>query len=84
MVEIKLTPGRLRVLSAIKDGAARSANRVAIEAKVGTQSPAETAARYLIALTKMGLTSKEGTRMFPKWRITDAGRTLLTSEAPHG
>ena len=54
-----------------------SAHTAARLARIKTYSPAETAARHCIKLTKLGLAEKKGTRMFPSWRISDAGRALL-------
>lgn len=45
---------------------------------IRTTSPRETAARHLIKLTKLGLAEWSGTRMWPKWRITEAGRKALS------
>lgn len=49
-------------------------------AQIRTYSVRETAARHLIKLTKLGLAEKRGTRMFPSWIITEAGRQALKEQ----
>jgi len=65
----------LEALSKYPDGARSYA--VAQKAGIRTSSPRETAGRHLIKITKLGLADSIGTRMFPVWRITEAGRTAL-------
>ena len=49
---------------------------------IRTMSPRETASRHLIKLTKLGLAEKDGTRVWPRWRITEAGRKALSETDP--
>lgn len=80
---MKLTPLDRAVLSAL-DYTPLRAHLIARMAKIHTMSPSETAARHCIKLTKAGLAEKIGTRMFPSWRITEAGRALLSTGADNG
>lgn len=57
-----------------------SPRRVAAKSGIRTSSPGETAARHLIKLTKLGLADKTGSRMFPEWRINEAGRQALNQK----
>ncbi len=78
---MKLTQQDRDVLSALEMcGREASAGIVAAKAWLRTSSPRETAARHLIKLTKLGLAEKTGTRMFPTWRITEAGRQAIKEQ----
>lgn len=73
---MKLTEQDRVVLSALGESPA-SSGLIARAAKIRTSSPGETAARHCIKLTKVGLAVKSGTRTFPAWAITPAGRAAL-------
>lgn len=78
---MKLTEQDAKILAALKPfRGGVSSYRVGIEAKIRTSSIGETTARHLIKLTKLGLAAQTGTRMFPTWEITDAGRAALSHE----
>lgn len=75
---VKLTPQDMSVLRALDVSPKGHSSAVAVAAAIKTSSPSETAARHLIKLTKLDLASQVGTRMFPIWHITPAGRAALT------
>ena len=74
---MKLTAQDRKVLAALDRHSGASSYAIAQGAGIRTVSPKETAARHLIKLTKEGLAEQTGTRMFPSWRITEAGRQAL-------
>ena len=74
---MKLTAQDRKVLAALDRHSGASSYAIAQGAGIRTMSPKETAARHLIKLTKEGLAEQTGTRMFPSWRITEAGRQSL-------
>ena len=65
------------ILSFGSEGA--TSGQVAGKARFRTMSPRETAARHCIRLVAAGYAKRGGTRMFPKWRITPAGRAALAN-----
>ena len=46
----------------------KSASQISQDAGISTYSSAETAAKFAIQLTKLGLAEKGGTRSAPLWR----------------
>jgi hypothetical protein len=72
-----LTKQDLVILRALDAFIRASSREIARRADLQTSSPTETAARHLIRATKLGLAEQVGTRMFPLWRITPAGRSAL-------
>lgn len=76
---MKLTTQDRRVLRALSICSPATSRVVASEANIRTSSPSETAARHLIRLTTLGLAEKQGTRMYPCWIVTSAGRQALAT-----
>ncbi|MBA8846208.1 putative ArsR family transcriptional regulator [Ochrobactrum sp. RH1CCR137] len=74
---MKLTAQDRKVLAALDRHSGGTSYAIAKGAGIHTSSPSETAARHLIKLTKEGMAEHTGTRMFPSWRITEAGRQVL-------
>ena len=69
MEKPKLTDRQQQVFDVL-DATFKSAHLIAGEAGIRTYSGAETAAKYAIQLTKLGLAEKGGTRRHPTWRRT--------------
>lgn len=68
---MKLTDRQRQVLNALTEEFEHP-GRIAGRAQIYTCSPGETAAKYCIQLTKLGLAEKGGKKMFPKWRKASA------------
>lgn len=75
---MKLTDWQKRVLETLERYGCQQPGMVAARAFIRTSSPRETAARHCINLVKLGLAEKKGTRMYPEWQITEAGRAILS------
>lgn len=63
----KLTLRQRQVYDALTNNF-KSGSQIAQDAKIFTYSPAETASKFAIQLTKLGLAEKGGTRSAPRWR----------------
>lgn len=79
---VKLTERQQQVLKVLDRYGLQQPGVIAARAFIRTSSPRETAAKHCINLVKLGFARKRGTRMYPEWEITQAGRDVLSPEAP--
>lgn len=64
---VKLTQRQQQVYDVLTETNGLNASQIARAADITTGWPAETAAKYAIQLSKLGLADRGGTRMHPLW-----------------